>query len=181
MDNEAPGPTSGGGGDARLIALARAGDETAWTAIVELHWKQVWRVSRTIVRDQGGAEEVAQETFRVVRDRLADDRGGGTLCGWIQSVCRQQALDELRRRARMAREVSIEGSTAPGAGPGGVERALATLDEEEREALLVTEAGTSAAELATAMGVAATTITSRRARARARLVQHLDGSARRGG
>jgi RNA polymerase sigma factor (sigma-70 family) len=54
-----------------------------------------------------------------------------------------------------------------------LERALASLAEEEREALLLTEAGYTSEELGLTLGVAATTIRSRRARARARLVREL--------
>jgi RNA polymerase sigma-70 factor, ECF subfamily len=190
MDPDAMSPAANVKGDASLVARAQSGDETAWTAIVELHWKQVWSLSRIIVRDRHGAEEVAQETFRAVKDKLAAYQGEGTLCGWIQSICRHQALDELRRRSRHAREVSI-GDT-PGLEARAVsgeqrrvehvdlENALAALDDEERDALLLTEAGYTSDELANALGVAARTIRSRRARARTRLLQLLGGGGRLG-
>jgi RNA polymerase sigma factor (sigma-70 family) len=56
-----------------------------------------------------------------------------------------------------------------------LERALASLEDDEREAVLLTEAGYTSEELASALGVAATTIRSRRARARARLLRELEG------
>ncbi|HXM56755.1 MAG TPA: sigma-70 family RNA polymerase sigma factor [Candidatus Dormibacteraeota bacterium] len=168
-----------------LVAQAREGDETAWAAIVELHWQAVWTLSRRIVRDQQGAEEVTQETFRVVKERLAEYRGQGALCAWIQAICRHQALDELRRRRRHAREVCLDECADVRGRPVAIEermvqridleRALALLAEEEREALLLTEAGYTSEELALTLGVAATTIRSRRARARARLVKELAG------
>ena len=143
------------------------------------------------MRDQFGAEEVTQETFRVVRERLADYRGQGSLCGWIHTICRNQALDELRRRRRLAREVPIDECPTIDARPPAateerwvqridLERALAMLADEEREALLLTAAGYTSDELAVTLGVAATTIRSRRARARAALLRELSGSARGG-
>jgi RNA polymerase sigma-70 factor (ECF subfamily) len=178
-------------GDASLVARARAGDQAAWAAIVEHHWQSVWILSRRIVRDQFGAEEVTQETFRIVRERLSDYRGQGSLCGWIQTICRRQALDELRRRRRLAREVSFD--VCPGLvarQPAtteerlvqrmDLERALGVLAEEEREALLLTAAGYTSDELAATLGVAATTIRSRRARAKAALLRELSGSGGRG-
>jgi len=177
--------TAGDEEEARLVARAREGDEDAWTAIVQLHWKPVWNLSRRMVRDQHGAEEVTQETFRIVKEKLAEYRGPGALCGWIQAICRHQALDELRRRRRLSRELPIDNCPNSNGGPLAatedrwvqhidLERALAMLGDEEREALLLTVAGYRSDELATALGVAATTIRSRRARARARLLRELD-------
>lgn len=184
---EALSPTAGVQTEANLVARARAGEEAAWSSIVELHWRHVWSVSRRIVRDQYGAEEVTQETFRVVKEKLPEYRGDGALCGWITAICRRQALDELRRRRRLAREVPIEGCPAAEhaetcASDEGwarhldLERALAALPDDEREALLMTAAGYTSDELARILGVAATTIRSRKARARARLLRALDRS-----
>jgi RNA polymerase sigma-70 factor (ECF subfamily) len=185
MDNDSLGPAGGEDGDVRLAARALAGDAGAWEVIVERHWKSVWSLSRRIVRDQHGAEEVTQETFLVIQERLGEYRGQGALCGWIHAICRRQAFDELRRRGRLAREVSIE----DGVDPSGrcvtpaeerwvrhidLERALASLEDEEREAMLMTAAGYTSEELGLMLGVAPTTIRSRRARARTRLTRELE-------
>jgi RNA polymerase sigma-70 factor (ECF subfamily) len=185
MDHEALGPGAGEEGDVRLAARAVAGDAAAWEAIVERHWESVWSLSRRIVRDRHGAEEVTQETFLVIQERLAEYRGQGALCGWIHAICRRQAFDELRRRGRMAREVAIEDGLDPTGGAAApaeerwvrhmdLERALALLEDDEREALLMTAAGYKSEELGQMLGVAATTIRSRRARARTRLVRELE-------
>jgi RNA polymerase sigma-70 factor (ECF subfamily) len=173
MDHEAESPATNVNNDVNLVSRAQAGDEAAWSAIVELHWKQVWALSRIIVRDQQGAEEVALDTFRAVRDRLGAFAVDRTLCEWIQSVCRQRALDELRRRSRQADQAA-----AAAAPPwrSGLEQALVALEAEEREALLLTAAGSAADELARALDTEAGTIRARVARARARLVEHVDGS-----
>src|SRR5215831_17796196 len=131
MDQEAVSPMVGAGNDPSLVARTQSGDETAWTAIVELHWKRVWSLSRTIVRDQQGAEEVAQETFRVAREQLGASGGDAALCPWIQAVCRERALDELRRRGRQARPPA---AGDPSVERPDVERAIAALDPEDREA-----------------------------------------------
>lgn len=168
MDREAVSPVAGAKSDAELVALARSGDELAWTTIVELHWRRVWSLSRIVVRDQQGAEAVVEETFRTVRERLAAYGGGATLCGWIQSVCRQRALDELQRRRRKPRE------TPPVEKGSAVDRALAALEAEEREALLLTVAGYTPEDLGRALRVPAATIRSRGARARTRMLDRLD-------
>ena len=168
MDRESVSPVVGAKSDADLVALARSGDESAWKTIVELHWQRVWSLGRIVVRDQHGAEEVALETFRAARERLGTYGGRGTLCGWIQTLCRQCALDELQRRSRQPRV-----APAAEAGPE-VDRALRALEIEEREALLLTVAGSTPDDLGAALGVPATTVRSRSARARSKLLDQLD-------
>lgn len=174
MDHEAVIPAPNVNNDAGLAARARAGDETAWSAIVELHWKQVWSLSRMVVRDDPGAEEVTQETFRTVRDRLASFEAGRSLCSWIQAIGRQRALEELRRRGRQA---APAGPKTPGAGPPDTELALTRLEPDEREALLLSVAGSTPEELAGALGIDAAAVRARMASARARLLEQLDAGA----
>jgi RNA polymerase sigma-70 factor (ECF subfamily) len=185
MVQEALESGAGEDDDVRLVTRALAGDAAAWEAIVKRHWKSVWSLSRRIVRDLHGAEEVTQETFLLIKERLGEYRGHGALCSWISAICRRQAFDELRRRGRHAREVSMEERCCPGGGPAAraeerwvhhldLERAVASLEDDEREALLMTEAGYTSEELGQLLGVAPTTIRSRKARARARMVQQLD-------
>jgi RNA polymerase sigma-70 factor, ECF subfamily len=168
MDRDAVSPVAGAKSDAELVALARSGDESAWTTIVELHWRRVWSLSRIVLRDQRGAEEVAEETFRLARERLAAYGSGATLCGWIQSVCRQRALDELQRRGRRTRDAPVA------EGGSTMERALDALEADEREALLLTVAGYTPEDLARALRLPAAAIRSRCSRARTRLLDRLD-------
>jgi RNA polymerase sigma-70 factor (ECF subfamily) len=172
MDEEAVSPIANVKSDASLVERARAGDDSAWTAIVELHWRRVWSLSRMVVRDQHGAEEVAQETFRVARERLGAYDGEGTLCAWIQTLCRRRALDELRRRGRQVRSAAAGEDRRAEDDP--VERALAALEPEEREAFLLATAGSTPEELASSLGVPAAIARARMARARAGLLDPPD-------
>jgi RNA polymerase sigma-70 factor (ECF subfamily) len=155
--------------EASLVARVRSGDEAAWSEIVELHWRRVWSVSRIIVRDRQGAEDLTQGTFRAARERLSDDRGGDTLRVWIQAICRELARNELRRRGRRSDAAAVD----PQAQYAELELALEALDVEDREALLLTEAGSTPEDLAAALGVPPATIRSRTGRARARLLEEL--------
>jgi RNA polymerase sigma-70 factor, ECF subfamily len=169
--------------DVGLASRALTGDEEAWMTIVKQHWTSVWRLSMVIVRERQGAEDVAMETFSALRRKLATYRGEGPLGTWIQTICRRLALDELRRRTRRARETSIE---APGVermvarsgeddwiGRLDLEKALASLGEKEREAILLQAAGYSSTDAAEMLGVAPTTIRSRQAKAREKLLPWL--------
>jgi RNA polymerase sigma-70 factor (ECF subfamily) len=157
--------------DASLVTQVLAGDEDAWSTIVELYWQQVWGLGRTIVRDQQAAEAIVLETFRLARERLTGTPPEAGLCGWLLSICRGKALEELRRRGR---QPASGGSGQPAAYPD-LERALGGLDDDELQALLLTAAGCTSDELATALGVAPAAIRSRRARARSRVLAELGG------
>src|SRR5215218_4315663 len=64
-----------------------------------------------LLRDRSAAEEVASQAFeRAWRKRRQLDRGRGTPRAWLFGIARNAALDELRRRGRMA---GSEPETAP--------------------------------------------------------------------
>lgn len=168
--------------DVGLAARAVAGESAAWESIVQRYWKSVWNLSRRIVRDQHGAEEVTQETFLLIQERLTEYRGQGPLCGWIHTICRRQAFDELRRRGRRPELPIEEGLDPGGGGPAeerwvrhiDLERALAGLEDDEREALLLRATGYTSEEIGQTLRVAPTTIRSRIARGRAKLARVLE-------
>jgi RNA polymerase sigma-70 factor (ECF subfamily) len=172
--------------DAALVARARAGDRAAWATIVERHWGQAWSLSWAMVRDRSEAESVVQNTFRIVKEKLPDYRGHGPLRAWIQVICRRQALDEMRRRRRLSRELPIacvlpmvRSQEESLITKIDLTRALAALTSDERRAILLTAAGYTSDEMADVLGIAPTTIRSRRARARGKLLRLLDGYAGR--
>jgi RNA polymerase sigma-70 factor (ECF subfamily) len=162
---------------AELIARARRGDEEAWEVIVRRHSDAAWKLGWMMVREREAAEDVVQETFVRVRAKLSDYRGG-SFRSWILAICRNQARDELRRRGRRACEVSLEGASLAGepqedrwADLVDLHEALDGLPEDEREALLLQWAGLTSKEIADTLGVAPTTIRSRIARGREKLVR----------
>jgi len=174
--------------ESALIARILDGDEPAWETLVALHWKLVWKIGWMILRDVHAAEDVAQDTFVKVRERLPQFRGERPLRGWIQAISRNQARDELRRRRRRPREVSLDSLGLPATRQEDrwderldLERALAGLPCDERESLLLHRGGLTSEEIASHLGVAPTTIRSRIARARHRLAQGLKEYRERSG
>jgi RNA polymerase sigma-70 factor (ECF subfamily) len=173
-----------------LIARALSGDEEAWATIVESHEAAVWVLSWALIRDTEAARDVAQDTFRVVWERLGQFRGPCSLLHWIRAICRNRARDELRRRHRRP-EVSMDGPQWTEAKEGGVWRSTAHSDderwcehldlewalrqvgEEEREAfLLVKAAGYTSEAAAQLLEVAPTTVRSRVGRLAQLLIEY---------
>lgn len=118
----------------------------------------------TLLRDPAAAEDVTALAFeRAYRKRRTFDRRRGEQRAWLFGIARNAALDELRRRRRLAALVADPEDTTPTPAPEGpevalrrtaVRAALAQLTAREREIVaLKFHAGMSNAELARVLGV----------------------------
>ncbi|HUO70167.1 MAG TPA: sigma-70 family RNA polymerase sigma factor [Solirubrobacteraceae bacterium] len=118
----------------------------------------------TLVRDRGAAEDVTALAFeRAYRRRRTFDRRRGEERAWLFGIARNAALDELRRRRRLASLVADPEDTQAAGSDGGAEvalrrtavrAALAALPARDRELIaLKFHAGLTNAELARVLGV----------------------------
>jgi RNA polymerase sigma-70 factor (ECF subfamily) len=149
-------------------ARAMTRDQAAARACVEelyaAHHGEIYSYLSRMLRDDELAADLAQETFvkafRAYDTLIDQDRARA----WLYQIAGRTALDELRRR-KIVRFVPWTGesrgyaSSAEDVALGGrlngeLERALATIPERQRMALLLTEVNElSGLELAEAMGV----------------------------
>lgn len=85
-------------GDARLVELARRGDDGAFAALVDRYERKLLRVLIRLVGDHEQARDLAQETFWQVYRRL--DRFDTTrrFGPWLFRIGVNLGLDALRRR-----------------------------------------------------------------------------------
>lgn len=87
--------------DAELIARCRAGDQTAWEALVRRHSGFVVAIVRGGFRlSPADAEDVFQEVFTRLYLRLGTIREGQAVRAWLGQVARNAALDQIRRSGR---------------------------------------------------------------------------------
>jgi RNA polymerase sigma-70 factor (ECF subfamily) len=120
----------------------------------------------TLLRDRAAAEDVTELAFeRAYRKRRTFDRRRGEERAWLFGIARNAALDELRRRRRLAQMASDpkDASAADPIAPDdpevtlrrtAVRAALAQLTGREREIIaLKFHAGMTNAELARVLGV----------------------------
>ena len=138
------------------------------------------RYARALTRQGDIADDLVQDTLvRALRSEHLFH--GGDMRAWLYTILANLNRNRLRSLARRPTLMSIEEDDAPDqAGPeaGGrdIERALATLVEEQRNALLlVVLEGLSYREVAEVQGVPIGTVMSRLSRARAQIKAHLDG------
>lgn len=85
---------------AGLVARVRAGDQSAWNALVDAYVGLVWAITRNHRLNAGDAADVSQTTWlRLVEnlDRLEDPRRVGA---WLATTARRECLRTLRLSGR---------------------------------------------------------------------------------
>jgi RNA polymerase sigma-70 factor (ECF subfamily) len=97
-------------GDAELVGRARARDEAAIRTIMQSNNRRLYRIARGILRNDGEAEDVVQETYVLAFTHLEKFRGDSSLATWLARIAMNEALGRLRR-ARPSVELE---SLAPG-------------------------------------------------------------------
>jgi RNA polymerase sigma-70 factor (ECF subfamily) len=100
-----------GTGDPELVQRARSRDEAAIRAIMQANNRRLYRIARGILRNDGEAEDVVQETYVRAFTHLESFRGDSSLATWLSRIAMNEALGRLRR-ARPSVELS---SLPPGA------------------------------------------------------------------
>ena len=93
----APQSAPVGATDAELVQRALARDELAVRAIIKTHNRRLYRLARGILRNDGEAEDVVQETYVRAFTHLADFRGDSSLSTWLSRIAMNEALGRLRR------------------------------------------------------------------------------------
>ena len=83
--------------EAELIRQAVRKDETAIRAIIQQHNRRLYRVARSIMRDDADAEDVLQEAYLHAFSALAEFRGEAALSTWLTRIVVNEALQRLRR------------------------------------------------------------------------------------
>ncbi len=87
--------------EAQLVARCRAGEEQAWNELVERFSRYVYAIAVQGFRlSQPDAEDVFQEVFLRVYDRLHTLRDDEAFRPWIAQLTRRLCLDKLSAGAR---------------------------------------------------------------------------------
>ena len=85
-------------GDEDLVRMARARDEAAVRAITKRYNRRLFRIARSILRNDAEAEDVVQETYVRAFTGLDMFRGDAAFGTWITRIAMNEALGRLRRR-----------------------------------------------------------------------------------
>jgi RNA polymerase sigma-70 factor, ECF subfamily len=142
-----------------------------------------------LTRDDAQAEDLVQETYARALGAAGQFRPGTNLKAWVYRILRNTFIDLHRHQHRARTDGGLD-TVAEGDGPGRphdggpadqeravigheIERALLTLTEDARMAVLLDLEGWSEAEIAECLGCAPGTVKSRLFRARAALRERL--------
>ena len=198
--------------DEEAIDRVLAGDREAFAVLVDRHGSRVHGAILRMIGDPEAAKDLAQETFLKAFTRLDSFRRGSAFYTWLYAIALNQVRTEFRRWRSVKGQamLPLDAAGPPGGDPddrrGGppepeartpgpeeeasrhdeaarVHRALAQLDEEYREAVVLRDLeGLSYEEIAEATGVPPGTVRSRIHRGRAALREMLlPASGRVGG
>jgi RNA polymerase sigma-70 factor, ECF subfamily len=158
-------PTS----DNELIEAAQRGDDTAFQKLLTIYIPLVFRLAFRMIGRVDDAETVTQEVFLRMYQRLSQFKPeSGSFKAWLMRIARDSIIDDLRRdRATPASEQSAEKATTE---PEAAERAISQLDPALSSVFILREIEQlSPGEVAMALGVSESEITSRLHHAREEL------------
>src|SRR5262245_6619537 len=88
--------------DLDLVSRAQARDAGAFRAIMRMHNRKLYRLARSIIRNDSEAEDIVQETYVTAFAHLASFRGEASLATWLSRIAINEALGRLRRTRRAA-------------------------------------------------------------------------------
>jgi RNA polymerase sigma factor (sigma-70 family) len=170
--------------DARLVALARAGDDTAFEVLYERHVPGVLSFCRHLLRSQEEAEDAVQQAFVSAHGALLRGTREIAFKPWLYTIARNRSLSMLRARHEQPAELP-ELSTA-GLNEQVQRRSdlrelvadLQKLPEQQRSALVLSELGDlSHEEIAAVIGYQPQAVKGLVFRARATLAERRDARA----
>jgi RNA polymerase sigma-70 factor (ECF subfamily) len=90
-----------------LIERVKAGEYDAFDAIFRRHVNKVYRQAFRLTGNETEAEEVVQEVFLAVYEKIKSFRGDSVFSTWLYRLTMNVALTRLRKRKR-SKEVFLE-------------------------------------------------------------------------
>jgi RNA polymerase sigma-70 factor (ECF subfamily) len=104
-----------------LVRLAQAGDEQAFGQLIERNRRAVYRAAYAALGSADDADDVAQETFVTVFQKLKGFRGEASFKTWLLAIAWRKALDRRRSVTRWLR-LTVTHDRLPDDAPELIER-----------------------------------------------------------
>jgi RNA polymerase sigma-70 factor (ECF subfamily) len=97
--------------DDELVSLVRQGNAFAFRTILKRNNQRLYRLARSLLKDESEAEDAMQETYLRAFANLSDFRGDSGISTWLTRIMLNEALGRLRRRRTMIDLDSLHTST----------------------------------------------------------------------
>ena len=105
--------------DLELLERIRSGDYSAFETLVSRYERKVYALALKLTGNQADAEEIAQDVFLTIYQKLDTFRGESLLSSWIYRVTANAAFMKLRDRRKRAKVDFDEGTATSGTGTSG--------------------------------------------------------------
>ncbi len=133
--------------DAELVRAARAGNGSAFGALVDRYMRATYAVALSVTGRHEDAEDAVQEAFMVALERLEECRSPDRFAGWLMIIVRNRGRNLVRREVLRRTDDVPAGAPAKGPTPErateqveleeGLSKALRSLPEVQREVVLL--------------------------------------------
>ena len=149
--------------DKALVHGLRKGSEACAQALVQQHYGEVLRYARHLCRNETLAEDITQEAFLRVLEKVMRGQAAGNLRAYCFVTARHLYLDSLRRPPPQAlEEMAAEDELAGAESDNAFRQMVAGLPADVREAVILRFAyRLKFKEIAVVQGVAARTAQAR--------------------
>lgn len=95
--------------DEELVEVARQGGENAIRVLVKRNNRRLFRVAHAVMRDDGEAEDIVQDTYVRAFTRLNSfRRGNSRFSTWLTRIALNEALGRARKRRPSAELAELD-------------------------------------------------------------------------
>jgi RNA polymerase sigma-70 factor (ECF subfamily) len=91
-----------------ILACCRAGDWSDYGQIVTRYRRLAWAAADAVLSGDAGIDDVVQEAFIRVYEKLHTFRGESSFSSWLYRLARNQAISHLRKVTRRPRQSSLD-------------------------------------------------------------------------
>ena len=113
-----------------LVAQAKAGDQNAFSELVNRYERKIYRLAKNITRNDEDAEDVLQDAFLKAYTHLDNFKGDSKFYTWIVRIAVNEALMRLRKR-KTDRSVPLDEPVE--LGEETVQREIAVWDDNPEQ------------------------------------------------
>ncbi len=178
--------------DEQVVSRVLSGDTALYELLMRRYNQRLYRVARSILRDDDEAEDVMQDAYVRAYQNLASFEGRSTFATWLTRIAVYEALTRARKRSRFrsldvseesgggVMETAASGDRSPEHEAYGrelaqvLERAILVLSEEHRLVFILRDVeGMSTEETAKCLDLTVENVKVRLHRARAGLRKQL--------
>jgi RNA polymerase sigma-70 factor (ECF subfamily) len=94
--------------DVELARRIGQRDEYAFEALMRRHNRMLYRLARSILKDEAEAEDAVQEAYLAAYRNIAGFRGGAKLSTWLARIVINEAYGRLRKQKHAAVVVAFD-------------------------------------------------------------------------